>query len=237
MKKILVVDDQKDNVFVLQERLSREGFEVLAAYDGPTCLTIAQEENPDLVLLDVMMPGMSGFEVCRKLTSSEDTKLIPVVLLTALTEAEDLKEGFEAGAFDYIKKPFNRVELIARIKSALSFRESQKVMLEIEKVQTYAATVITANHEIKQPLTLINLSTAAINRELRKDELSKDVVQKRVTFIEEATKEIISVLQKLSSIKVPVLTNWVNDLKVVDLSNVKTEENKLEGSVSDQLDH
>jgi len=237
MKKILVVDDQKDNVFVLQERLSREGFEVLAAYDGPTCLTIAQEENPDLVLLDVMMPGMSGFEVCRKLTSSENTKLIPVVLLTALTEAEDLKEGFEAGAFDYIKKPFNRVELIARIKSALSFRESQKVMLEIEKVQTYAATVITANHEIKQPLTLINLSTAAINRELRKDELSKDVVQKRVTFIEEATKEIISVLQKLSSIKVPVLTNWVNDLKVVDLSNVKTEENKLEGSVSDQLDH
>ncbi len=233
MKKILVVDDQKDNVFVLQERLSREGFEVLAAYDGPTCLTMAQEEEPDLVLLDVMMPGMSGFEVCRKLTSSEETKLIPVVLLTALTEAEDLKEGFEAGAFDYIKKPFNRIELIARIKSALSFRESQKVMLEIEKVQTYAATVITANHEIKQPLTLINLSTAAINRELRKDELSKDVVQKRVTFIEEATKEIISVLQKLSSIKVPVLTNWVNDLKVVDLSKAQTEENKLEGSVPD----
>jgi len=237
MKKILVVDDQKDNVFVLQERLSREGFEVLASYDGPTCLTMAKEEDPDLVLLDVMMPGMSGFEVCRKLTSSEDTKLIPVVLLTALTEAEDLKEGFEAGAFDYIKKPFNRVELIARIKSALSFRESQKVMLEIEKIQTYAATVITANHEIKQPLTLINLSTAAINRELRKDDLSKDVVQKRVTFIEEATKEIISVLQKLSSIKVPVLTNWVNDLKVVDLSKAKTEEDKLEGSVSDQLDH
>lgn len=237
MKKILVVDDQKDNVFVLQERLSREGFEVLASYDGPTCLTMAKEEDPDLVLLDVMMPGMSGFEVCRKLTSSEDTKLIPVVLLTALTEAEDLKEGFEAGAFDYIKKPFNRVELIARIKSALSFRESQKVMLEIEKVQTYAATVITANHEIKQPLTLINLSTAAINRELRKDELSKDVVQKRVTFIEEATKEIISVLQKLSSIKVPVLTNWVNDLKVVDLSEAKTEEDKLEGSVPDQFDH
>ncbi|VAX21550.1 Two-component transcriptional response regulator, LuxR family [hydrothermal vent metagenome] len=237
MKKILVVDDQKDNVFVLQERLSREGFEVLASYDGPTCLTMAKEEDPDLVLLDVMMPGMSGFEVCRKLTSSEDTKLIPVVLLTALTEAEDLKEGFEAGAFDYIKKPFNRVELIARIKSALSFRESQKVMLEIEKVQTYAATVITANHEIKQPLTLINLSTAAINRELRKDELSKDVVQKRVTFIEEATKEIISVLQKLSSIKVPVLTNWVNDLKVVDLSKAKTEEDKLEGRVPDQFDH
>ncbi|MEN8192916.1 MAG: response regulator [Bacteroidota bacterium] len=232
MKKILVVDDQKDNVFVLEERLTREGFEVLSAYDGPTCLTIAEEEMPDLILLDVMMPGMSGFEVCKRLTTSESTKLIPVLLVTALTEAEDLKEGFQAGAFDYIKKPFNRVELIARIKSALSFRESQKVMLEIEKVQTYAATVITANHEIKQPLTLINLSTAAINRELRKDELSKDIVQKRVGFIEDATKDIINVLQKLSSIKIPVLTNWVNDLKVVDLSEAKTEDG-LEGNPSD----
>ncbi|MCK5457627.1 MAG: response regulator [Melioribacteraceae bacterium] len=232
MKKILVVDDQKDNVFVLQERLTREGFEVLSAFDGPTCLTMASEESPDLILLDVMMPGMSGFEVCKKLTANEETKLIPVLLVTALTEAEDLKEGFQAGAFDYIKKPFNRVELIARIKSALSFRESQKVLLEIEKVQTYAATVITANHEIKQPLTLINLSTAAINRELRKDELSKDVVHKRVTFIEDATKDIISVLQKLSSIKVPVLTDWVNDLKVVDLSEAKSE-GDLEGSSSD----
>jgi len=232
MKKILVVDDQKDNVFVLQERLTREGFEVLSAFDGPTCLTMASEESPDLILLDVMMPGMSGFEVCKKLTSNEETKLIPVLLVTALTEAEDLKEGFQAGAFDYIKKPFNRVELIARIKSALSFRESQKVLLEIEKVQTYAATVITANHEIKQPLTLINLSTAAINRELRKDELSKDVVHKRVAFIEDATKDIISVLQKLSSIKVPVLTDWVNDLKVVDLSEAKSE-GGLEGSSSD----
>lgn len=232
MKKILVVDDQKDNVFVLQERLIREGFEVLSAYDGPTCLTIASEEYPDLILLDVMMPGMSGFEVCKKLTTNEETKLIPVLLVTALTEAEDLKEGFQAGAFDYIKKPFNRVELIARIKSALSFRESQKLLLEIEKVQTYAATVITANHEIKQPLTLINLSTAAINRELRKEELSKDVVHKRVTFIEDATKDIISVLQKLSSIKVPVLTDWVNDLKVVDLSEAKSEDN-LEGRSSD----
>lgn len=232
MKKILVVDDQKDNVFVLEERLTREGFEVLSAYDGPTCLVIAKEESPDLILLDVMMPGMSGFEVCKKLTTSADTKLIPVLLVTALTEAEDLKEGFQAGAFDYIKKPFNRVELIARIKSALSFRESQKVMLEIEKVQTYAATVITANHEIKQPLTLINLSTAAINRELRKDEMSREVIQKRVVFIEEANKEIISVLQKLSSIKVPVLTNWVNDLKVIDLSEVQGEE-KLKGSSSD----
>ena len=160
MKKILVVDDQPDNVFVLQDRLQREGFDVITAYDGPACIELAEEKLPDLILLDVMMPGMSGFEVCKKLTTNQITEKIPIILVTALTDAEDLKEGLQVGAFDYIKKPFNRVELIARIKSALSFSESQKVLLEIEKINMYAATVITANHEIKQPLTLINLSTS-----------------------------------------------------------------------------
>ena len=221
MKRVLVVDDQKDNVFVLEDRLKREGYEVLKAYDGKTCINIAENEDPDIILLDVMMPGMSGFEVCKVLTETNTTKNIPVILVTALTDAEDMKEGFSAGAFDYVKKPFNRVELIARVQAAVRFRESQQVMLEFEKVSTFSATVSTANHEIKQPLTLINLSTAAINRELGKDEINKEVIKKRVVFIEDATRDIISVLDKLSAIKTPVLTNWVNDVKLVDLSDGK----------------
>lgn len=219
MKKVLVVDDQKDNVFVLKDRLQREGYKILVAYDGETCIKIAESENPDIILLDVMMPGMSGFEVCKTLSTSKRTELIPVLLVTALTEAEDLKEGFQVGAFDYIKKPFNRIELIARVKSAMRFRESQQVMLEFEKMQTFSATVSTANHEIKQPLTLINLSTAAVNRELGKDEISKEVIKKRIGFIEDATRDIISVLDQLSAIKTPVLTDWVNDVKLIDLSD------------------
>ncbi|MDA3859740.1 MAG: response regulator [Melioribacteraceae bacterium] len=225
MKRVLVVDDQKDNVFVLEDRLKREGYDVLKAYDGQTCIDIAEEAAPDIILLDVMMPGMSGFEVCKVLTDSKTTKNIPIILVTALTEAEDLKEGFLAGAFDYVKKPFNRVELIARVKAALRFSESQKVMLEFEKVSTFSATVSTANHEIKQPLTLINLSTAAVNRELGKDEVNKDVIKKRIGFIEDATRDIISVLDKLSSIKTPVLADWVNDVKLVELSNGKDKKN------------
>ena len=225
MKKVLVVDDQKDNVFVLKDRLQREGYEILEAYDGETCIKIAKSENPDIILLDVMMPGMSGFEVCKILSETKSTQLIPVLLVTALTEAEDLKEGFQVGAFDYIKKPFNRIELIARVKAALRFRESQQVLLEYEKVKTFSATVSTANHEIKQPLTLINLSTAAVNRELGKDEISRDVIQKRIGFIEDATRDIISVLDQLSSIKTPVLTDWVNDVKLIDLSDGKKSKN------------
>ncbi len=221
MKKVLVVDDQKDNVFVLKDRLQREGYKVLVAYNGEACIKIAEYDSPDIILLDVMMPGMSGFEVCKTLSTSKKTELIPILLVTALTEAEDLKEGFQAGAFDYIKKPFNRIELIARVKAALRFRESQQVLLEYEKVKTFSATVSTANHEIKQPLTLINLSTAAVNRELGRDELSREVIQKRIGFIEDATRDIIGVLDKLSSIKTPVLTDWVNDVKLIDLSDGK----------------
>ncbi|MGK9369332.1 response regulator transcription factor [Melioribacter sp. Ez-97] len=223
MKKILVIDDYPDNVFLLQDRLEQEGFEVIKAYDGNMGIKKAIEEKPDLILLDIMMPGISGYEVCKTLTNNEETKQIPIILLTALTEAENLKEGLQAGAFDYIKKPFNRTELVARIKSALRFSETNKFLIEIEKIKTYAATVVTANHEIKQPLTLINLSTAAIRRELSKDNFSKEAVLKRIEFIENAARDIIAVLEKLGSIKKPVITPYVNDLNIIDLESGETE--------------
>jgi DNA-binding response OmpR family regulator len=224
MKKILIIDDYPDNVFLLQDRLEKEGFEVIKAYHGETGIQKAVGEKPDLILLDIMMPDISGFDVCKILTANQETKLIPIILLTALTEADSLKQGLLAGAFDYIKKPFNRTELIARINSALRFSETNKVLLEVEKIKTYAATVVTANHEIKQPLTLINLSTAAIRREISRPDFSNEVIIKRIEFIENAAKDIINVLDKLGSIKKPVITPYVNDLNIIDL---KAEEGKL----------
>jgi two-component system cell cycle response regulator len=217
MKKILVVDDQPDNVFILQDRLKRAGFEVIAAYEGETGIQKTIDEKPDLILLDIMMNDISGFDVCRRLVANEETKNIPIILVTALTDAEDIKEGFDAGAFDYIKKPFNRDEMLARINSALRFSETNNLLLELEKVKTFNATVITANHEIKQPLTLINLSTAAIRRELNKEERATDFLLKRVEFIEKATHDIIDILEKLSSIKKPVFIDYLNNLKMINL--------------------
>lgn len=218
MKKILVIDDYPDNVFLLQDRLEQEGFEVIKAYEGNMGIQKAIEEKPDLILLDIMMPGVSGYDVCKILTTNEETKLTPIILLTALTDAENIKEGLQLGAFDYIKKPFNKIELVARINSALRYSEMNKILLEVEKIKTYAATVVTANHEIKQPLTLINLSTAAIRRELSKENISKEVITKRVEFIENATQDIIKVLEKLGSIRKPVITPYVNNLNIIDLT-------------------
>lgn len=219
MKKILVIDDYPDNVFLLQNRLEREGFEVIKAYDGTMGIQKAVEEKPDLILLDVMMPDISGFDVCQTLTTKEDTKLIPIILVTALSEAESLKKGLQSGAFDYVKKPFNRNELIARINSALRFSEMNQLLVEIEKVKTYAATVVTANHEIKQPLTQISLSTAAIRRELLKDNFSQETILKRIEFIENAARDILSVLEKLGSIRRPVITPYVNNQNIIDLNS------------------
>jgi DNA-binding response OmpR family regulator len=226
MKKILVIDDYPDNVFLLKERLEKEGFEVLKAFDGETGIQIATAELPDLILLDIMLPGMSGYEVCQLLTSKEETRLIPIILLTALTEVDNLRQGLQAGAFDYIKKPFNKIELISRINSALRFSETNKLLIELEKIKTFAATVVTANHEIKQPLTLVNLSTAAIRRELAKEDFSKETILKRVEFIENAARDIITVLEKLGSIKKPVITPYVNDINIIDL-NTGTEKSSV----------
>jgi DNA-binding response OmpR family regulator len=219
LKKILVIDDLPENVFLLQDRLESEGYEILTAYDGKTGINKAISELPDLILLDVMMPEMNGIEVCKTLVSNPSTVNIPIILVTAKAGAEDTKEGLEAGAFDYIKKPFNKVELLARVNSALKLSEAQKKYLEAEQKNTFSATVVTANHKIKQPLTLMSLSSAALKREINKNVISKEAIIKRINYIDTAIKEISDVLNQLNSIKMPVFSDYVKDIKMVDCEN------------------
>lgn len=226
MKRILVIDDLPENVFMLQDRLEHEGYEVITAYNGSTGIEKALTELPDLILLDVMMPDITGIEVCRRLVNDPATKDIPIILVTAKSGAEDTKEGLEAGAFDYIKKPFNRVELLARVKSALKLSEAHKLLLEAEKRDTFMATVVTANHKIKQPLTLLCLSSTAIKRELEKDEISKEMILKRMKYIDIAIKEITEVLNQLNEIKMPVLSKYTSHIKMIKLDENQEDENK-----------
>lgn len=223
MKRILVIDDLPENVFLLQDRLETEGFEILTAYDGKSGINKAVNELPDLILLDVMMPEKNGIEVCKTLVNNPSTASIPVILVTAKSGAEDTKEGLEAGAFDYIKKPFNKVELLARINSALKLSEAQKKYLEAEQKSTFAATVVTANHKIKQPLTLMSLSSAALKREINKEVISKEAVMKRLNYIEAAIKEISNVLNQLNSIKKPVFSDYVKDIKMIEVGKEEDE--------------
>lgn len=223
MSKILVIDDLPENVFLLQDRLEHEAYEVITAYDGKTGIDKALNELPDLILLDVMMPDITGIEVCKTLVNDPRSADIPIILVTAKSGAEDTKEGLEAGAFDYVKKPFNRIELLARIHSALQLREAHKLLVEAEKRNTFSATVVTTNHKIKQPLTLMSLSSAAIKRELTKDEISREAILKRLAYVDIAIKEITDVLNQLNAIKQPVFSDYIKNIKMVDVPKEKDE--------------
>ena len=217
MKKILVIDDLPENVFMLQDRLENEGYEVITAYEGKSGINKAINEHPDLILLDIMMPEVSGIEVCKTLVANNATADIPIILVTAKSDAEDTREGLEAGAFDYIKKPFNQIELLARINSALKLAEAHKLVLEVEKKNTFSATVVTTNHKIKQPLTLITLTAAAVKRELNKESMSKEGILKKLEYIEIAVNEINDVLNKMHAIKQPVFSEYVKNIKMIDV--------------------
>ena len=131
--RILVVDDVEPNVRLLEAKLTLEYYEALTAMDGASALRIAAEERPDLILLDVMMPGMDGFETCRRLKADPATRHIPVVLVTALDGREDKIKGLEAGADDFVTKPIDDVILFARVKSLVRLKAVMDELREREE--------------------------------------------------------------------------------------------------------
>jgi DNA-binding response OmpR family regulator len=123
---ILIVDDSPTNLGVLFDYLRNSGFKVLVAEDGEGALQRAGYARPDIILLDVLMPGLDGFETCRRLKANEETKNIPVIFMTALSDTVDKLKGFEAGAVDYVTKPVEVAEVLARIRTHLTLRNLQK---------------------------------------------------------------------------------------------------------------
>ncbi|RMD99471.1 MAG: diguanylate cyclase [Calditrichaeota bacterium] len=120
--RILVVDDVPANVQLLTTYLKAVGYQVIPARDGEETLALIRDSKPDLILLDVMMPKINGYEVCKRIKSDEATQYIPVIMVTALNDIEDKIKGQEAGADDFISKPFNKLELLTRVKSLLRIK-------------------------------------------------------------------------------------------------------------------
>ncbi len=129
---VLVVDDQPNNLKILSSVINKK-YSLSAAPNGTSALQILEKIKPDLILMDIMMPGMNGFEVCERIKENHNTKEIPVIFLTAKTEIEDIIRGFELGAVDFIFKPFVPKEILARIENHLNFSRAKKIISFQEK--------------------------------------------------------------------------------------------------------
>ncbi len=134
--RILIVDDVPQNIQVLGTLLEQEGYSISIAQNGLQALEITGRSAPDLILLDIMMPELDGFETCKRLKENSETRDILVVFLTARTELEDVIKGFELGAVDYITKPFYSLEVLVRVNTHLTLRELQKDLERLVEERT-----------------------------------------------------------------------------------------------------
>lgn len=142
--KILIVDDNETNVELICMHLKPFNYEILKAYDGDEALSTVEKDPPDLILLDLMMPKISGYEVCQKIKSNPKTTLIPIIVISALRELEDKIKAMELGADDFLIKPFNKLELITRIKSLLRLKQLYDEMDHAESVMFALAEALEA---------------------------------------------------------------------------------------------
>jgi len=157
---VVIVDDTPENIRLLAQLLSEQGYRVRSAPNGERALATVRKERPDLILLDILMPGMDGYEVCRQLKADEQLKDVPVIFISALNEAFDKVTAFSVGGVDYVTKPFQIEEVLARVQTHLSIQqlrqqlEAQNRQLQEQNVelQAFAHTVA---HDLKNPLSII----------------------------------------------------------------------------------
>lgn len=146
---ILIIEDEKDIVKMLEYNLGKEGFKALSAREGETALELVDREHPDLILLDLMLPGIDGLEVCKALKEEKGTASIPIIMLTAKSQESDKVIGLELGADDYMTKPFSPRELIARIKAVLRRIKEKDKLPEVFKIGELAVDLSKIRATIK----------------------------------------------------------------------------------------
>jgi two-component system sensor histidine kinase/response regulator len=217
--KILVIDDQPINVQLLKRKLEREGLSVIAAYNGREGLEKIAAEKPELILLDVMMPDMDGIEVCQRLQANEETRAIPVIFITARTTKESKLEGLGVGAVDYITKPIDLDETLARVQTQLRFVAINREMVDLQRrleEARRAATIGAVTQGIAHNLN--NLLGVAIGYlDLIKISMERpEQVKTCVTHIDSALQRIVGIVRQLSSLVVkarpPLSKSKVSDL-------------------------
>lgn len=223
--KILIVDDAVDTVELLKKRLRFEGYDTAEAYDGEEGLKLVAEYNPDLIILDVLMPKLDGYEVCQRLKSDENTKYIPILMLTAKGEVEDKIKGLDIGADHYLAKPFDYKEVSARVRSLVATKAAREKLVEEEKSEALKRMMEEVEHGIRNPLTSIGGFARRVYDRLPQGDPNKkymEMIINDVARLENMIKELLKL--KTIAISYRELTN-IND---VIMEALKSFEQDLE---------
>jgi len=155
---VLIVEDERDILNLISFNLRKAGYRTRGATTGEEGMTALIEEPPDLVILDLMLPGMDGFEVCKKMKANDKLKEIPVIMLTAKTEDADIVSGLEAGADDYITKPFSPKVVVARVRTVLRRMRHEKARVDDERIRIHGIEIDPGRHEVFCEGELVDLS-------------------------------------------------------------------------------
>lgn len=201
--KILVVDDQPINIKLLQRKLERQGMDVYVAYNGRECLDIVGEAQPDLILLDIMMPEMDGIETCQRLKSNPDTETIPIIFITAKASKEGKLEGLDAGAVDYITKPIDLDETLARVRTQLRLQEMFRENLSLQERlgdARKAAAVGAITQGIAHNLNnLLGVVVGYLDL-IKNGHDSPDMVKRSVGLMDHAINRMVNIIRQLGTI-------------------------------------
>ena len=199
--KLLVVDDVQTNVLLLKALLGKEGYGILVANNGQEALEVIRNENPDLILLDVMMPGMDGFEVAERLKSEEFRCEIPIIFLTALDDTQSIVNGFKLGVGDFISKPCRKEELMVRIKHQLSLVAARRIIEE--KNEELRKTIAGRDkmysviaHDLRSPMASMKMLLNTIMMSVEKDKIDPDIFD-MLEMSNKTSEEVFSLLDNL----------------------------------------
>lgn len=255
-QKVLIVDDEERNIKLLNAYLMTNQYEIVEASNGEEALRMVNDFNPDLVLLDAMMPGIDGFEVCKRLKTGEKTKMIPVVMVTALREKEYRIKALEAGADDFLTKPVDRTELLVRVKSLLRIKSYHDQLLhsykeiaqkneklkELEGVREGLTHMII--HDLNNPLTVIlgNLELIKFDNE-NLSETQLDMMERCLNYSVDIRQLIQSILDvyrmeegKLQPVKeLTNVTEMLTDLTEQFIARAKMDQISLKFSNSGEV--
>jgi len=199
-QRVLIVDDTPENLDVLGKTLRPEGYNLAVANSGEQALKTVIHFKPDLILLDVMMPGIDGYETCKKIKSMAAVSDIPIIFVTAKHEPEDIIHGFEVGGVDYINKPFVQAEVCARVKSHLQLHIAKKHLRKLNDQKNTFLGI--AAHDLRNPLTSIMGFSDLILDEIKNNTFTTDRCEKRVSLIFKASTSMRSLINDLLDISI-----------------------------------